>query len=365
MRITRASVFTQFQSFTAGPYVCRGHAEDGFDSTLVKLETDTGDVGWGEFAPLGLFYSAAFASGARAGLAAILPTLIGEDPRQLQRVNTRLDDTLNGHPYIKAPIDMACWDLLGKATSLSIAALSGGRFGAAVPLYRSVSQAPPDAIATQAMAFAAEGYKRIQVKVGGDPLEDAECMHAVRAALGDDILLLADANGAWTADDAMRFVTRMGHADYYLEQPCMTLHDNVSVRRHTRQPMILDESIESLQDLIDAHSAGVPNGITIKLSRVGGLTQAKLIRDAAVALGLRVCIEDTGGSDVDTAATAHMMMSTPESHRFHTVDFMNWVTVSNATGMPPTAEGAMAAPTGPGLGLAVLEQALEWVQSFD
>ncbi|MEM7376301.1 MAG: mandelate racemase/muconate lactonizing enzyme family protein [Pseudomonadota bacterium] len=359
MRITQASVFTQFQPFAAGPYVCRGHTEDGFDSTLVKLETDTGLVGWGEVAPLGLFYSDAFAGGARAGLAELLPRLIGEDPRQLARLNVRMDDLLAGHPYVKTPVDMACWDLLGKVSGLPIAELAGGRFGDTVPLYRSVSQAEPDAMAAQARAFVQAGYRRIQVKVGDDPLDDAERLQAVRAAVGADVLLLADANGAWTADAALRFVQKLGSLDYYLEQPCRSLADNTAVRRHTRQPMILDESITSLDDLLAAHQLGVPNGVTLKLSRVGGLSAARLIRDVAVRLGLRVCIEDTGGSDVDTAATAHLMLSTPEANRFHTVDFMNWVTVSNATGMPPAHDGHLAAPSGPGLGLHVLEDALE------
>ncbi|MGF1610994.1 MAG: enolase C-terminal domain-like protein, partial [Kiloniellales bacterium] len=121
---------------------------------------------------------------------------------------------------------------------------------------------------------------------------------------------------------------------------------------------ILDESIASLGDLLAAERAGIVNGVTIKLARVGGMTKARLIRDVAVAFGLRVTIEDTGGSDLDTAATTHLMLSTPPAQRFHTVDFMNWVTVSNAAGMPPTEDGEISAPTKPGLGLEVREEIL-------
>ena len=118
--------------------------------------------------------------------------------------------------------------------------------------------------------------------------------------------------------------------------------------------MILDESIGDFGDLFAAHEARVPNAITLKLARVGGISKARLIRDAAVSLGLKVSIEDTGGSDIDTAATAHLMLSTPPAQRFHTVDFMNWVSVRNAAGMPPVANGQLSAPNAPGLGLEVL-----------
>jgi L-alanine-DL-glutamate epimerase-like enolase superfamily enzyme len=169
---------------------------------------------------------------------------------------------------------------------------------------------------------------------------------------------VADANGAWRVDAALRFLAAMGDTDFYLEQPCMTLGETARVRAACRQPLILDESIASLENLLDAHTRNLAEGITIKLARVGGLTKARRIRDVAVALGLRITVEDTGGSDIDTAATTHLMLSTPEALRFHTVDFMNWVTVRNADGMPTSANGRIAAPTQPGLGLRVRRETL-------
>lgn len=358
MRITRAAAYRQFQPFADGPYKCRGHAEEGFDSTIVMLETDTGLTGWGEMAPLGSFYAEAFAAGVRAGVAELLPKLIGADPRQLDRINTLMDDVMMGQGWLKSPIDMACWDLAGQAAGLPLAEFSGGRFGRGVPLYRSVSQDAPDKMAARAKKYVREGYTRIQVKVGEDPLEDVERMRAVRAAVPAHVLLVADANGAWRVDAALRFLTAMGERDFYLEQPCMTLGETVRVRAACRRPLILDESIGSLEHLLEAHTRNLVEGITIKLARVGGLTKARRIRDVAVALGLRVTIEDTGGSDIDTAATTHLMLSTPEAARFHTVDFMNWVTVRNADGMPAIADGHIAAPSQPGLGLQVRRERL-------
>ncbi len=358
MRVIKASAYRQFQPFADGPYRCRGRAEEGMDSTIVRLETDSGAVGWGEMAPLGAFYSEAFAAGARAGVGELLPKLMGTDPRQLLVVNDFMDRAMFGQPYVKAPIDMACWDLAGQAAGLPLAEFSGGRFGSAAWLYRSISQDTPERMVQTAQKYLRDGYRRLQVKVGDDPLEDVARMKAVRAAVPADVLLVADANGAWRVDAALRFALAMGDADYFLEQPCMSLADNARVRATVRQAMILDESITTMDDLLAAHQAQILNGVTIKLSRVGGMTKARLLRDVAVALGLRVTIEDTGGSDLDTAATTHLMMATPEDSRFHTVDFMNWVTVSNGDGMPAVAGGQIRAPEAPGLGIKVHEAAL-------
>lgn len=352
MKIIAARVYRQAQRFIAGEYRCRGHTEVGFDSTLVELETDDGLHGWGEMAPLGAFYSAAFSDAARAGLALLLPTLIGQDPRQIGIISAHMDEQMNGHPYIKSPVDMACWDLLGQATGLSLSVLLGGRFTDSTWLYRSISQAAPETMATVAREFVSSGYKRLQVKVGDDPLEDAERLRGVLAAVGKGVLLLADANGAWQVGEALRFLRATTDLDYHLEQPCMSLAECAQLQPHCPRPMIVDESIETVADLEQAIALGM-SGITIKLSRVGGISNARLIRDLATAHRLKVCIEDTGGSDIDTAATTHMMVSMPAQHQMHTVDFMNWVHETNAQGMPPTEGGRIFAPSEPGLGLEV------------
>jgi L-alanine-DL-glutamate epimerase-like enolase superfamily enzyme len=106
-----------------------------FDSTIVGVETDTGLIGHGEVCPLGPFYLPAYAEGVRAGLRELGPHLLGEDPRQLLKLNRAMDAALKGHPYVKSGIDIACWDVLGQATGLPVCELLGGRYGDHVPLY--------------------------------------------------------------------------------------------------------------------------------------------------------------------------------------------------------------------------------------
>lgn len=358
MKIVAARLYRQIQPFADGPYVCRGHAEEGFDSSIVALEAEDGTVGWGEAAPLGAFYAEAFPEAMRAGIERLLPLTLGQNPTAPERLADRLDAAMMGQPAVKSAIDMAAWDLAARLTGQPLSAALGGADGEAVPLYRSIGQASPDAMAERAAALVARGYRRLQVKVGAEPLEDVARLRAVREAVGDDIPLYADANGGWPLVDALRFVAAAGDMDYYLEQPCMRYADNRQIARRCAKPMVLDEGIVQLEDLLTAHHDGVISGVTLKIARIGGIGPTRLLRDVAVALGLQVTVEDTGGSTINTAATAHMMISTPAALRAHSVDFMNWVTVANARGMPECQDGMLRPPEGPGLGVTVVEDRL-------
>src|SRR5262245_41274793 len=173
-----------------------------FDATLVRVETDAGLVGHGEVCPLGPAYLPAYAEGVRAGIAALAPHLIGEDPRALGRLNRRMDAVFKGHPYVKSGIDMACWDILGQAAGLPVSELLGGRYGEDFVLYRAISQESPDAMAQKVAGYKAEGYRRFQLKVGGDPEVDVARIRAVRGVLSPEDVLIADANTGWLPHQA-------------------------------------------------------------------------------------------------------------------------------------------------------------------
>src|SRR6188768_1915859 len=129
MKITRIAAFQVALPLHEGSYQWSGGKSVAvFDSTLVRVETDTGLAGYGEVCPLGPAYLPAYADGVRAGLRELAPHLLGLDPRDLGVLNVRMDAALKGHPYVKSGIDIACWDLLGKATGLPVCTLLGGRF---------------------------------------------------------------------------------------------------------------------------------------------------------------------------------------------------------------------------------------------
>jgi L-alanine-DL-glutamate epimerase-like enolase superfamily enzyme len=262
-----------------------------------------------------------------------------------------MDAALRGHPYVKSGIDMACWDILGKAAGLPVCVLMGGRFGESVRLYRAISQRTPDEMAKNVAAHRAEGYTRFQLKVGGDPDIDIERIQAVRAVLAPTDRLIADANTGWTQHAAMRVVRAVRDVDVYIEQPCMTYDECLVIRRHTDHPFILDENIDSLGMLLRAAADRAMDVVNLKISKLGGVTNTKLARDLCVSLGIEMTLEDSWGGDITTAAIAHLAHSTPESFRFMSTDFNSYVTVSTADGAPKRANGYMFASESPGLGI--------------
>jgi len=328
-----------------------GKSVSVFDSTIVEVETDSGITGWGEVCPLGPFYLPAYGPGARTGIQELAPYLMGEDPRELGRLNRRMDAALKGHPYVKSALDMACWDILGRAAGLPVCTLLGGRYGEAVDLYRAISQESAATMATKVAEYRRQGYRKFQLKVGGDPDEDIARIRAVRARLGKGDVLVADANTGWLMHDAARVVRAVRDVDVYIEQPCLSYEECLAIRRRTDHPFVLDELIDSVEMLLRAHADGAMDVINLKISKVGGLTKARQIRDLCVSLGIAMTIEDSWGGDITTAAIAHLAHSTPEEFRFTATDFNSYVTVSTAEGAPRRRQGRMAASTEPGLGV--------------
>lgn len=328
-----------------------GKSVDVFDSTIVGVETDTGLIGHGEVCPLGPFYLPAYAQGVRAGLRELGPHLIGEDPRQLKGLNHRMDAALKGHPYVKSGIDIACWDILGQATGLPVCMLMGGRYGQSVRLYRAISQEAPQTMARKVAGYRSEGYTRFQLKVGGDPDTDIQRIKAVRAMLEPGDRLVADANTGWTQHEAMRVVRGVREVDVYIEQPCLTYEECLSVRRHTDHPFVLDENVDGLEMLLRARADLAMDVVNLKISKLGGLTKAMQARDLCVSMGIAMTLEDSWGGDITTAAIAHLAHSTPEEFRFTSTDFNSYVTVSTADGAPRRNNGHMEASAAPGLGI--------------
>ncbi len=353
MRITDIQVFQVDLPLVEGNYSwSEGKSVEVFDSTVVRVETDAGVTGVGEVCPLGPAYLPAHAAGARTGIRELAPQLLGEDPTQLLALNRTMDRAMKGHPHVKSAIDMACWDILGQVCGLPVCHLLGGRFGDDVVLYRAISQRPPEEMAANVAAYREEGYRRFQLKVGGDPDEDVERIRAVRQILEPGDKLVADANTGWLMHEAMRVVGAVKDVDVYIEQPCASYEQCLSVRRHTPLPFVLDEVIDSIDAILRGAADGAMDVVNIKISKFGGLTRAGQARDLCVSLGIAMTLEDSWGGDIITAAIAHLAHSTPPEFLFTATDFNSYVTRSIAAGAPRRERGRMAAPLEPGLGVA-------------
>ena len=359
MRITAISVYQVGLPLHEGSYKWSGgNRVDVFDSTLVEIETDEGLTGVGEVCPLGPAYLPAFAAGARTAIAELAPRLIGLDPTRPGEISHAMDRLLRGHNYAKSPIDVACWDLLGKATGQPVCVLLGGRYGDDVALYRAISQEPAEAMRDSCRRYRGEGYTKFQLKVGGDPDEDIARIEACAAELERGEVLVADANTGWSQHQALRVAAAVRDLDVYIEQPCMSYEESLVVRRHTDRPFVLDEVIDGFAPLVRAHADRAMDVVNLKISKVGGLTRAGRMRDFCVEAGIAMTLEDSWGGDVATAAIAHLAHSTPAEARFSVTDFNSYVTVSTAAGAPQRSNGRMAAPLAPGLGVELRREAI-------
>ncbi|MBX9622858.1 MAG: mandelate racemase [Gemmataceae bacterium] len=352
MRITRIAAWPIDLPLHEGSYKWSGgKSVTVFDTTLVAVETDAGVIGFGEVCPLGPAYLPAYAAGVRAGLKELAPHLLGEDPTQLVRLNRTMDAALKGHPYVKSAVDVACWDILGKVAGLPVCVLLGGRYGDSFHLYRAISQESPEAMAGRVAGYRAEGYRRFQLKVGGDPDTDIERIRAVAAVLQPGDRLVADANTGWLPHEAARVVRAVRDIDVYIEQPCLSYEECLAVRRRTDHPFVLDEVIDGIDILVRGYADRAMDVVNLKISKLGGLTKTRQARDLCVSLGIAMTLEDSWGGDVVTAAIAHLAHSTPPAFLFSSTDFNSYVTRPIADGAPQRVDGRLAASTAPGLGV--------------
>ena len=354
MLITSIEVYQVELPLADGAYKWSGGKYvEVFDSTVVCIKTSDGTEGVGEICPLGPVYLPSYAAGVRTGLTEISPKLLGSDPTELSKINDVMDANLKGHPYVKSAIDMACWDILGKKADLPVCHILGGRYGDSVPLYRAISQDTPDNMRRSLQRYRAEGYRRFQLKVGSDVETDIDRIEACADSIESGDILIADANTGWAQHDAIRISKAVEHLDVYIEQPCLSYEECLTVRQKTRLPFVLDESIDSLGALMRAARDAAMDVINIKISKFGGLTRALQARDLCASLGIAMTIEDTWGGDVATAAISHLAQSTPPQFLFTTTDFNSYVTRPIADGAPKRENGRMRASDRPGLGVVL------------
>jgi len=353
--IDRIDVFGYELTYAHGDYVMSsGRVVNRLPSTLVRVTTRDGAEGFGEVCPLGSTYLPAFGEGARVAIRELAPALIGADATNLADVHRRLDDRLKGHEYAKSALDVACWDAFGRLVGKPVAALLGGVLQRELPLYVAIPLGTPASMAAFVARERSGGIRNFQAKLGAEPAEDAQRVAAILAATGPGDAVIGDANGAWRRQDAI-IAARLfeGFERFRLEQPCPTLEECLAVRRLSTLPMVLDEVIVDLPTLVRAAGLDAMDQINLKISRVGGLLPARLMRDVAVRLGIRLMIEDSWGGDVVTAAVAHLAAGTPPEALF-AVSFMNdWTTEHIAGYQPRSSLGMGPVPEGPGLGIEV------------
>lgn len=353
MKITNIRVYQVDLPLTKPYWLSGGRLKfEKLDSTIVAIETDAGITGWGEGCPWGSTYLPAFGRGIRAGIAELAPTLLGEDPRHLDQINQTMDLALPGHLYVKSALDIACWDILGKVTGLPLYSLLGGKFQDSVPLHSSVSTDTPEGMVENVRHYRERGYKIHSAKVGGSDVDmDIARINALLDDCPPGDVITFDVNRAWLPSEALVVMNATRDSRAFFEQPCETIDEMVQVRALTLHPMIIDESIQSFESLLIAQRHNIAQAIGLKINRVGGLTKAKRMRDFCVATGIKMNIEDTGGSAIADTVAVHLALATPAEFDRATWDCSQHHAVLTATDGYTKANGRATVSDKPGIGI--------------
>lgn len=289
--------------------------------------------------------------GAGAAARLLAPRLLGADPRQTGVTELIMDNTIRGHGYAKSPFDCACWDILGKSVGEPVWMLMGGKLADGAPMYRVAPQKPPEEMVREMERHRQTGYRQFQIKVGNDWADDIERIRAAVPHLRPGEKAFADANQGWHVDEAIRVARATRDLDYFMEQPCRTYEECQQVRRRSDLPMKLDECITDVHMVRRVVEDRGAEAVCLKISKQGGLTKARKMRDYLVDNRMPVVSEDTWGGEITTAAVAHFAASTPEKFLVNSTDLHNYNTVSTGYPGPETRDGRLYASDAPGLGV--------------
>ena len=354
MKITRLSVYQKDLPLKDPYWLSGGRLKfEVLDATFVKMETDTGIFGWGEGTPWGHTYVPAHGPGIRSGIETMASAILGLDPRKVELVERAMDKCLPGHFYAKQPIDLACWDIMGKVFNMPIADLLGGKRESGTPAASSVSSGEPDYMMAIIDSYRERGYVAHSAKVGGsDTAKDIERIRCIESNRRDNEILLYDVNRAWTRREASIVMNAVAELGVTFEQPAESLDDIEQIRKVTRSPISVDESLVTLQDAVRIARDGIADVFGIKLNRVGGLTKARRMRDVAIAHGIQMFVMATGGSVLADTEAAQFAQSVPEEFIKACWSCQDMLTLDIAPGSGPRCvDGFITVDDAPGHGV--------------
>lgn len=360
MKITRISVYHADLPLEHPYWLSGGRLKfEVLDATFIKLETDAGIPGWGEGTPWGHTYVPAHGPGIRAGIKTMAPFILGLDPRNVLDVERAMDIALPGHLYAKAPVDMACWDIAGKAADMPIADLMGGGSRTPRPIASSVGAKTAGETRKVIERYRKRGYVAHSVKIGGDVERDIARIRDVEAIRNPGETVLYDVNRGWTRQQALRVMSATEDLNVMFEQPGETLDDIAAIRAKHAAPVSVDECLVTLQDAARVARDGLAEIFGIKLNRVGGLTKAARMRDIALAHGIDMFVMATGGSVLADAEALHLAATVPDANCLAVWACQDMLTVDIAAGRGPRNQnGHLHLPPSPGLGVEPDEDAL-------
>jgi muconate cycloisomerase len=286
---------------------------------IVRLRTDDGLDGLGEATVIkewggdhGRYFGESPELTVRLIDSVLGPTLLDQDPFDLEAAHRRMDLAIKGYPYAKAALDEALHDLKGKALGVPVYQLLGGLVRAEVPIAHSLGWMDYEAATSEAAAAVAEGIRTIKLKVGRDPTYDVRIVREVRETIGPDRDIVVDANQGWpTPKHAIAILRRMQeHGIRYAEQPVEGLARMARVAQAVDVPIMADESAWTAQDVLEIVERGAADMISLYTTKPGGLFKAKKVAAVAEAAGLPLNVNGSHETGVGNAGNLHLVAST-------------------------------------------------------
>jgi muconate cycloisomerase len=331
---------------------------------LVKVHTDDGITGLGEVSCTPRWSGEDQVTAAHFIAAIFEPLLIGQDPREIERLTVRMRQALFGNTFTKAAIEMALWDIAGKAAGLPVYRLLGGPAREFVHTKWSVSGVEPQRAAEIAAWAVEQGFRAMKVKVGIDDDQDVARMREVRSAIGPGVRLGIDVNGAWTPAKAIEMIRLLAGFDlWFAEQPAPPGDAAwlAEVRSAAGVPVIADESVCTPEDAVSLVRAGAADVFSVYVGKSAGIGPARRI--AAIAEGARLGC--TIGSNLEmgigSAAMIHFALATPVFGSDWPCDIIGplFYTDELLVEPLPICGGQARAPQGAGLGVELDEKKIE------
>ncbi len=330
------------------------------ENVFARIETDDGLVGWGE-ASSSPSMTGETVESIVAAVKFLAPFMEGRDPSAFAENLAEMDWRMYGNASAKTVIEMACYDLAGKAQQKTVAELLGGVRRTEVPVLSMLATGNIDVDVAEAGERAAAGVSHMKIKVGGKPVkDDIERTLAIREAVNGGVQLSADCNQGWTREEALEYAAAASEALDFLEQPVMG-HDvetMAEIAAASACPVGADEGLHSFDDVRKHHAMGAAQGGSIKMIKLGGVTRAheatKLFDELGMHVNLAGKIAETS---VSSAAVLQLGAAAPsiEWGTSCTCQFLKADVVRNPV---QVVNGRADVPTGAGLGVDVDEDAL-------
>ena len=341
------------------PFVAADKRANERHGLLLRLETDTGIVGWGEASPVGPGDEQAVGYIA-SQLSSSAPLLLGaaiEDEHAVRNVASAL---VRMPTPLRFGMETALYDLLGEAQGRSIASLLGGA-PRAVPVNALIATDSPEEAAREAREAVAEGFGTLKLKVGAPSLDaDAKLVAAVRQAAGPQVTIRIDANGEWSVPQAVEAIRRLEQFELeYVEQP-VPANDPMGlaeVRRAVATPIAADESLSSTHDarrLIEMDAADV---FVVKATRLG-LMRSVLLLHLAKQAGKAVVITSSLEAGVGVAASLHLAATLSSGHHASGLATGHLLESDLLINPLTVSRGMLHCPGDSGLGITLDEGAL-------